>query len=64
MDFRAPVPAAPLPGTQPPARAFFIDRWGTPNFYVLKDGQVQERLTGWPDDSQLDELVRLIESVD
>ncbi|MCB1590344.1 MAG: hypothetical protein KDI56_15645 [Xanthomonadales bacterium] len=42
----------------------FIDRWGTPTFYVLKDGQVQERLTGWPDDSQLDELVRLVERVD
>ena len=42
----------------------FIDRWGTPTFFVLKDGQVQQRLTGWPEDSQLDELVRLIESVD
>ena len=29
MDFRAPLPSAPLPGTQPPSRAFFIDRWGT-----------------------------------
>lgn len=29
MDFRAPLPPAPLPGTEPPSRAFFIDRWGT-----------------------------------
>ena len=42
----------------------FISNWGTPSFYILKDGQVQDRLTGWPDDSQIDELVRLIERVD
>lgn len=29
MDYRVPPPSAPLPGTQPPCRAFFIDRWGT-----------------------------------
>ncbi len=29
MDFRAPLPSAPLPGTQPPTRGLFIDRWNT-----------------------------------
>jgi hypothetical protein len=42
----------------------FIDRWATPSFYILRDGQVQATLSGWPDDSQLEKLIRLIESAD
>lgn len=29
MHFRDSTPPAPLPGTEPPTRALFIDRWGT-----------------------------------
>jgi hypothetical protein len=42
----------------------FIDRWATPSFYILRDGQVTATLIGWPDDSQLEKLNRLIESAD
>ncbi len=42
----------------------FIDSWGTPSFYILKDGQVTATLIGWPDDSQLEKLNRMIDSAD
>ncbi len=42
----------------------FIDRWVTPSFYILKDGQVKATLIGWPDDSQLEKLNRMIDSAD
>lgn len=40
----------------------WIDYWGTPTFYVLRDGQLHAKITGWPGDEQLDELTRAVRS--
>lgn len=42
----------------------FIDNWMTPSFYILKDGEVHSTLSGWPDDSQLEQLKGLIDSAE
>ena len=51
---------APLVVAYAEAEWPWIDYWGMPTFYVLRDGKVQTRLTGWPGDERLDELTNAL----
>lgn len=35
----------------------FIDYWGTPTFYFLKDGAVVQKVIGWPQEGRREELL-------
>lgn len=38
----------------------FIDQWGTPTFYILKEGKVVNEITGWPEEGRVAELIEKI----
>jgi len=38
-----------------------LTSWGTPTFYVVSNGQIVDKLVGWPDAAQLQKLKRLIQ---
>lgn len=40
-----------------------FDNWGTPIFYIFKDGQLAETVTGWPAREGPDALVKALEKV-
>jgi hypothetical protein len=41
-----------------------VDYWGTPAFYFLRDGIVVEKVIGWPEERQIDELLHAASSAD
>lgn len=42
----------------------FVDDWSTPVFYVLDDGKLAAKITGWPDDNRSLELLRAALKID
>jgi hypothetical protein len=40
-----------------------IDSWGTPTFYVLKDGAVTAKVDGWPKAGRRRELLAALHKV-
>lgn len=40
-----------------------LDSWATPTFYILEDGAVRSKVTGWPEDGRRTELIVALQQV-